>query len=391
MEPMTQARSPVPRRRLASAIPVGRPFGIPVYFSPSWFLIAAYITVVTAEGVGRAVDGIGAARYLVAFAFAVLLALSVLAHELGHCAVSRGLGLPVRRVTIFLLGGVSEIDKEPETAAREYLVAMAGPLVSLLLAGIGAALIPVFDGGTVARVLCVELTIANGLVAAFNLLPGLPLDGGRVLRAAAWQLSSSRVTGTKAGAYAGRAVAVLVVAGALFGASGPEAVPSLLFAALLAGFIWVGAGQALRAAEVSSRLPAVAAGRLARRALGVAADLPLSEALRRAEEAGAGGLVVVDADGRPGALVSEAAVAATPSQRRPWVPVGSLARTIDEGLVLRADLVGNDVLDAMRTTPASEYLVIDAAGVMVGVLSTADVASVVDPRAPARPLAGATR
>ena len=113
-----------------AGLPVGRFFGVPIYLSPSWLLIALLITL-TYEGlITESVDGISpAGSYAVAFLFAVLLAVSLLAHELGHTAVSLAFGMPVRRVVIFLLGGVSEIEKEPTEPSQEYLVAVAGPLV----------------------------------------------------------------------------------------------------------------------------------------------------------------------------------------------------------------------------------------------------------------------
>jgi len=142
-----------PVRTQSAGLPVGRFFGVPVYLSPSWVFIALLITITYSELVERSVNGISTTgAYAVAFAFAVLLAVSLLAHELGHTAVSLAFGLPVKRVVIFLLGGVSEIEKEPDNPAEEYLVAVAGPLVSLVLAAGSACLLPIVDGGTIPRV-----------------------------------------------------------------------------------------------------------------------------------------------------------------------------------------------------------------------------------------------
>src|SRR5262249_61224158 len=122
---------------------LGRFFGVPVYLSLSWLIIAAIITFSYADLVRRYTDGLSSGgTYLVAFGIAVLLALSLLAHELGHVAMCLALGIRVRRVVIFLLGGVSEIEGEPRRPADDYLIAMAGPLVTLLLAGVGCALYP---------------------------------------------------------------------------------------------------------------------------------------------------------------------------------------------------------------------------------------------------------
>jgi Zn-dependent protease len=371
--------APRPNGRPAGAgVPLGRFFGVPVYLAPSWVFIALIITVSYQELVTRRVPSISpAGAYGVAFAFAVLLALSLLAHELGHTAVSLAFGMPVRRVVIFLLGGVSEIEKEPERPAEEYLVAIAGPLVSLLLAGIGAALLPVADRGSVARVVLMLLVWSNLAVAVFNLLPGLPLDGGRLLRAGVWQLSRSRLTGTRAGAWGGRAVAALVILAALASIEpGGVGLGNVILAGLLAVFIWVGASQSLTAATVTSRLPRLRIGELVRPALEVPPDLPVAEALRRAWATQVRALVVVDGTGRPRAIVSEAHVMAVPEARRPWTPVADVARPLEPGLTLPAALAGEALLDAFRKAPASEYLVVGQDGHTVGVLSAVDVARV---------------
>ena len=373
---MTDQADPQPSRRVADGVRVGRAFGVPVYVAPSWFLVAALITYFFAPTVEQRVAGIGSARYLVSLLFALLLYLSVFIHELSHTLTARRLGLPVRRITLQLLGGVSEIEREPDSPGKEYLVAIAGPLISLLLAGVGFALVGQFHEGGITRVLAGELALSNGLVAAFNLLPGLPLDGGRVLRAAVWGLSGRPDAGTVVAAWVGRGVAVVLLAVPLVSGAGtgsPANLVNVIYFALLASFIWGGATAALRSAQVQRRLPELRLRTLARRALPVSADLPLAEALRRAADSGARGLVVVDGAGRPQAVVSEAAVAATPEVRRPWVSVGTLARQLAPGLVLDADLSGAAVLEAMHRAPASEYLVVESSGDVYGVLTSTDV------------------
>jgi Zn-dependent protease len=366
-------------RSAGGGLPVGRFFGVPLFFAPSWLIIAAIITVSYSDMVTNSVDGISqTGAYLVSFVFAVLLALSLLAHELGHTAVSLAFGMPVRRVVIFLLGGVSEIEKEPQRPVEEYLVAVAGPLVSLLLAGTGAAALPLVEPHTVADTILRLLVLSNLLVAGFNLLPGLPLDGGRLLRAGVWQVSESRLTGTRAAAWGGRVVAVLVVVFTLVTIEPDDGVGfgNVLLAALLAVFIWLGASQSLTAATVTSRLPSLRLAQLVRPALQVPPDLPVAEALRRAWETGTRALVVVDSTHKPRALVSERHVMAVPEARRPWTTVADVARPVEPGLTLAADLTGEQLLAALRQQPATEYLVLGSEGDLVGVLAAVDVAMV---------------
>ncbi|MFB9963020.1 site-2 protease family protein [Sinosporangium siamense] len=357
---------------------MGRPFGIPVYVSPTWFIVAAFITITFAPAFQSRLPDISAvASYGVAFAFAVLLYLSVLLHELAHCVVAKMYGLPVRRITLYLLGGVSEIEREPETPGREFMVAFAGPALSLGLGGIGFVLdVMVVPPGGVLSVLTWQLWVANLVVGVFNLLPGLPLDGGRMLRAGVWKATRNPGSGTIAAAWTGRGLAIVLVAvpfvlGLMTGQSpGWE---YIIWSVLLASFIWFGATQSLRVARVRARIPQVNARALARRAIAVTAETPLAEALRRAADAQAGALVVVDHEGRPVAIVNEVAVESTPEQRRPWVTVGSLARSLEPSLVLAADLSGESLIDAMRDAPAGEYLLVERGGEIFGVLATSDV------------------
>src|SRR5664279_5046033 len=152
-------------------LPVGRFFGVPIYFAPSWLLIAGLLTVSYGPVFKNAVPDISSSSaYLLAFAYAVLFALCVLAHELGHTAVGLALGLPVRRVVIFLLGGVSEIERDPERPRDEFLVAAAGPAVSLLLAAAAAGAYQLVAPATMPSVLIALVLWSNLVVALFNLL-----------------------------------------------------------------------------------------------------------------------------------------------------------------------------------------------------------------------------
>ncbi|MEV4178183.1 site-2 protease family protein [Nonomuraea sp. NPDC049709] len=357
---------------------MGKPFGIPVYVSWTWFLVAAFITVMFGPQMRQMLPELDSvAAYGVAFLFAVLLYVSVLLHELAHSVLAKAYGLPVRRITLYLLGGVSEIEKEPPTPGKEFMVAAAGPALSLGLAGIGlAADVWVINNGGILEVLTWQLWFANLIVGVFNLLPGLPLDGGRMLRAGVWKLTSNPGSGTIVAAWGGRVLAALLVVFPVATAlsSGRDIDPvDLVWPLVLASFIWMGASQSLRIAKIRQRIPQVNARALARRAIPVSAETPLAEALRQATERLAGALVVVDHEGRPLAIVSEAAVQATPEHRRPWVNVGSLAKTLEPTMMLAADLTGEPLIEAMRAAPGSEYLLVEDGGEIYGVLATADV------------------
>ncbi|WP_442811820.1 site-2 protease family protein [Streptomyces sp. NBC_01288] len=382
---IAKGRPPQRPKEPGGGLLMGRPFGVPVYVAPSWFLVAALITWVFGGQLDRVLPELGAARYLVALFFAVAFYGSVLVHELAHTVAALRFKLPVRRIQLQFFGGVSEIEKEAETPGREFVLAFVGPLLSLILSGIFyLAMLPV-EPGTVPGVLLAGLMVSNLIVAVFNLLPGLPLDGGRMLRAVVWKITGRPMSGTIAAAWVGRALAVSVLIGLPLltqtGAlgtntediSGMDTVTDALLAAILAAIIWTGAGNSLRMARLREHLPELRARNLTRRAVPVETNTPLSEALRRANAAGARALVVVDADGQPLSLVREAAIVGVPEHRRPWVVVSGLAQDLTDGMRVSAELAGEDLLDALRATPATEYLVVEETGEIYGVLSAADV------------------
>ncbi len=362
-----------PPKQTGSGIVIARPFGIPVIISPYWFAIAGVFIIIYANDLAGRFSG--STRYVVAAAFVVLLYLSVLVHELSHSLVARGYGLPVRRILLYPLGGLSEIEREPQTPGREFAVSAAGPALSLVLAAVGYGLTKAIPDG-IPGVIVSQLCWANLVVGLFNLLPGLPLDGGRMLRAIVWKVTGRPGTATIVAAWAGRvlAVALVIVPATYAMANGrSEDLMSGLWLLFIAGFMWVGAGQSIKATRLRERLPGIQARRLARKAIPIPASLPLAEAIRRAEETNARALVVVDPDNTPIAIVNESAAMATPPQRRPWIEAGTLARKLDPGLVLPADLSGMALIDAVRKAPASEYLVVEPSGQVYGVLAASDL------------------
>lgn len=369
------------RPRRGGGILMGKPFGVPVYVAPSWFLVAALITWVFGGQLEEVLPELGAARYLVALFFAVAFYASVLVHELAHTLVALRYKLPVRRIQLQFFGGVSEIEKESETPGREFVLAFAGPLLSVVLSGVFYGALQLVESGTVPAVLLAGLMVSNLIVAVFNLLPGLPLDGGRMLRAVVWKLSGKPMTGTVVAAWVGRALAIAVLIGLpLFTHSrdsgesgGVDSVTDALLAAILAAIIWTGAGNSLRMARLRERLPDLRARALTRRAAPVTPDTPLSEALRRADEAGARALVVVDGRGDPTGVVRGAGIARTPAHRRPWVAVSTLTQELTESMKVSAELTGEELLEHLRASPNSEYLVLEETGEIYGVLSTSDV------------------
>jgi Zn-dependent protease len=192
---------------------LGKILGIPIRLHSSWFLIAALVTWSLAGGYfSQEYPGWAATTYwIIGAVTAVLFFASVLLHELGHSILALREKVPVRSITLFIFGGVAQIGREPSTAGAEFRIAIAGPLTSLLLAGIASLLGRILDVSAVLAAPFVYVARINLMLALFNMIPGFPLDGGRVLRALLWGLGGSFRSATRWASWAGRAVAYLFI------------------------------------------------------------------------------------------------------------------------------------------------------------------------------------
>lgn len=190
-------------------IPLGRLFGIPIGLDLSWFLIFALITWSLAASYfpNEFGDWPAAQYWIVAAVTAVLFFGAVLLHELGHSVVAQRFKVPVRRITLLIFGGVAELAGELPSAKAEFWIAIAGPAVSFALAAIFFVLQGLFRPIAPVFAVVEYLAFINGTLALFNLIPGFPLDGGRVLRAIVWSVNHNLVKATRIAATVGRIIA----------------------------------------------------------------------------------------------------------------------------------------------------------------------------------------
>jgi len=373
-DPATPGRAPRPPRP-AGVLRLGRFAGTELYVSASWFVVAALIAVLFAPRVEAVQPGLGPGRYVVGLGVAVMLYLAVLLHAGSHAVVARWCGHPVRSITLSFIGGRTEVDGEARAPRQEFWIAVVGPITSLVVGGAALAVWLVLPDGLL--LLTVEaLAFSNLLLGVLNLLPALPLDGGRVLKSGIWAATGSSLRGTLVAGWAGRVVAGLVLLypvlyEPLLGL--PPQLVDYLLALVLAVFLWGAASAEMQGARIRARLDALSVRDLARRALAVAPDLPLSEAVRRAQDAEAGGIITLDASGRPSGVVNEAALLAVPDSRRPWVPTSSVTATLAAGTTLPWDIDGRGLLARIGGRTATEYLLVRGDGGVYGVLSARDV------------------
>ena len=193
---------------------VGSIAGIEVYANFSWFIALVLLTVSIAIGwFPRSYPGYPFTTYLVlGLISALLLFASVLVHELAHSLVARARGLKVKNIVLFIFGGVSNIEQEPESASVEFQMAFVGPLTSLLIGAISYGLwFLVQNHPSPLAAILLYLTWANVLLGIFNLIPGFPLDGGRVLRSIVWQVTGDTKKATRVAVRVGQVIAYLFI------------------------------------------------------------------------------------------------------------------------------------------------------------------------------------
>lgn len=364
-----------PTSRVPGTIKVGSIAGSDVLVTPSWFLIAALIAWVMAPQIDAVEPGLGWLTYVAGFAFAIVLYGAVLLHEAAHAIVAKRLGYPVGVIMLHFLGGATAVEKEAKRPRDEFWIAVVGPLASLAVAAAAFGVSFLTSGGLVGLFIT-GLWFTNLFVGVLNLVPGLPLDGGRLLKAGVWAATGNINRGSIVAGWAGRVLAVIVllwpfIQGQILG-NEPQ-LRHYVFAVIIGVFLWSGASAAIMSGRARMRLPLLVARDLARRTLAVPADLPLAEAVRRAQEAEAGSIVTVSSGGEPIGLVHEGALLATPEDRRPWMATSTVTRQLEDGLTLPADIDGESLIQAISKTPAPEYLLVEPDGSIYGVLVTSDV------------------
>jgi Zn-dependent protease len=360
---------------MSNGIPVGRVGSVPIYLRPSWFLVAGLVTVLFAPSVRSWVDVAPGLEYLVALGFAVLLLLSVFIHELAHAGVAAATGTPASHIVLDVWGGHTAFGEESTGPWRSIGVSVVGPLSNALLALLAEMAILVGQPHGVPRLLLGALATANLVVAGFNALPGLPLDGGRVLEALVWWVTGDRHTGTLVAGWCGRLVAAgLVIWTVSRVIAGDSTLTGGIWLLLIAGLLWQGAGQAIAAAHWFRRADRAQVDDLLQPAVAVPSTATVATALLAASEVGARAVVVLDVYGRPASIVDERSAADVPAARADQVGAAAVAHALPEGAVLEAGLGGDTLIQRLQAYPAARYAVMDGQDRVVGVLDWEDVA-----------------
>lgn len=258
-------------------IRVGNLFGIPFYVNPSWFLVLALVTWVYGSQLQGFPQLVGFAPWLLGLASALLLFSSVLAHELGHSFVAIQQGINVNSITLFIFGGLASLEEDSKSPGDAFLVAIAGPVVSLILFGIFTVINVTVPLSPPLSAVIGLLGTVNLILALFNMIPGLPLDGGNVLKSIVWKITGNQYRGIFIASVVGQFIGWIAIALGVFSVFGITEFGSL-WTALIGFFLLQNAGRSAQSANLQDKLSRFTAeDAVSENSPVVAADLNLRE------------------------------------------------------------------------------------------------------------------
>ncbi|MGA7932895.1 MAG: site-2 protease family protein [Kovacikia sp.] len=357
-------------------IRVGNLFGIPFYVNPSWFLVLGLVTLSYGSGLAAQFPNLPLGlSWVLGLVTALLLFGSVLAHELGHSFVALRQGIGVNSITLFLFGGLASLEKESKNPAEAFWVAIAGPLVSLLIAGL-VTIVALGTGvsGAPAAMLGV-LASVNLALALFNLIPGLPLDGGNILKALVWKVTGNPYKGMKFAGRVGQIIGWLAIASGLL--------PLVLFGSglnfwniLIGWFLLQNAGQAAQYGAVQDKLTGLTA------ADAVIADSPVvttSTTLREfvdqriLDHKPWQKFLVTNLEGQLIGTIAVEDLKTIPTALWAETSVQTLVKPIEASLTVEGDRPLAEVVTLLETRKLTTLFVVRANGILVGLLEKAAI------------------
>ena len=365
-------------------IKIGKIFGIPIFLHTSWFLIFLLNAYWTATGFSATNHGrsqiqnwsLGALTSLLFFG-------SVLFHELAHSVVAKRYRIPVASITLFFFGGLARISREPERTGQEFLIAAAGPVSSYFLAGSFLLVGILSPHGSALRVLATTLGVINAYLATFNLLPGFPMDGGRILRSIIWGITKDYTRSTRIAARGGQVVAFCMMG---FGvwvafeahASGGDYMDGLWYV-LIGWFVLGMARQSSAQVEVRGALEGLrAADIMTPETPTIARDISLEEYAQEVARTGRRGHLVVT-DGQLVGLMTVGALQSVPREEWPMMSVQAVMLTRDRLPWAAPEEPALQLLDRMRGANVDQMAIV-ASGNVVGLVTRDSIMRVIETR-----------
>ncbi|UTT41269.1 site-2 protease family protein [Glutamicibacter mishrai] len=366
----------------APGIKLGRIGGVPVYLSSSWFIITAVITISVGLQLSRSQWIPALNAYLMGFACAVVIAIAVLVHEVAHAMTARAFKWPDAHIVLTLMGGHTQFGSFKAKPGASLWVALSGPVSNFVLAGLGWLIIQNLELGIYSKLLLDFFVYANLLLGAFNALPGLPLDGGRLVESIVWKATGSQFKGTIASSWVGRVIAVGVV---FFFVVYPYLrgeeiqIITAVVGLMVAVFMWQATTGLIAHSKMMLNLPTVIASDLMKPASAMLSQVTVADVFARQSQRG-GEIILVDGKGMPVGVVDAQAISRVDRDRAAEVPALAVARALGLGAIVAASSDGRALIDYLASVSSVEYAVISDQGHVVGLLHQRDIVKAVTGR-----------
>ena len=329
-------------------VKLGRVWGIPIGLNLSWFLIFALVLFSLSTGYfPTEYPQLSSLSHIFLAGITTLLFFgSVLFHELGHALIALRNRIPVKGITLFIFGGVAQISREPETPGAEFRIAIAGPLVSLGLAGFFGLLFLIDRSYPYLAAPSEYLMRINLMLALFNMIPGFPLDGGRVLRSILWKVTGNQARATNIASIGGQVVAFGFISLGIFSLFTGN-IGNGLWLIFIGWFLQSAAASANQQMRVQQKLRGVSVYQVMDRGLGSVAPLtPLSQVVEeRVLQRGESAFFVTDYDGRLSGLITLQDITAIPQAQWRYKTVGQVMAPMERLLRVEA---GAELMAALQ-------------------------------------------
>ncbi len=362
------------------SIRVGNLFGIPFYVNPSWFLVLGLVTFDLADlfaGLG------GVLPWFLALVVALLLFASVLAHELGNSFVAIRQGIEVKSITLFLFGGLASLERESKTPAEAFWIAIAGPAVSLMLFALFTAIgVGTGISGPLAAVVGL-LGEINLILALFNLIPGLPLDGGNILKSLVWKLTGNPYKGVVFASRVGQFVGWIGIALGLLSILGISKIGSF-WTLLIGWFLLQNAARSAQSATLQERLTSLKAeDAVIPNSPIVSADLSVREFVNEyiIGKVEWHKFLVTNPEGQLVGAIAVDDLKTIPTSNWPITQVRELMQPVDLSTIVQTEQSLLEVITLLEKEHLTQLPVVRANGVLVGILEKASIIRLLEKRA----------
>lgn len=365
-------------------IRVGNLFGIPFYVNPSWFFVLGLVTLTYGGQLALFPQLGGITPWILGFITALLLFASVVAHELGHSFVAIKQGIEVKSIALFLFGGLASLEKESDTPLKAFSIAIAGPVVSLILFAI-------FTTIGVSVTLPAPMTAIVGLLASinlalalFNLIPGLPLDGGNVLKALVWQVTGNPNKGVIFASRVGQFFGWLAIAWGVVGIFNILPVGGDFWTVLIGGFLLQNAGFSAQSAKINETLSGFTAeDAVVPNSPIVGADLTLREFANNyvIGQTKWHRFLVTDEVGQLLGSIDSTNLKTIPTSQWTETKVRELIQPVSQNSTVDSNLSLVEVVKLLETQEIKQLIVVRTNGMVVGMLEKASIVNLLQRQA----------